>query len=67
MAIEELKSASISEINKLNGKKDLLKVVRLLSKISLAKQNTPSDLTQHYEIAKRKHKEIIKKLIGKSL
>ena len=62
MGVVELRNGSVAELNKLDSIKDLLKVARLLSKISLEKQNNPSDLTQHYAIAKRRHKEIIKEL-----
>ena len=62
MAIAEMKKAVIAEINKMDNLKDLIRVSRLLSKIALAKEKNPWDLTQHYEIVKRRHKEIIKEL-----
>ena len=62
MAIAEMKTGIIAEINKINNPKDLMKVSKLLSRIALAKEYNPSDLTQHYEIAKRRHKEILKEL-----
>lgn len=64
MGIVEMKLSAIKEITSLNNEKDLMKVLKHLSKIILAKENNPSDLTQHYEIAKRRHKEILKKLAG---
>jgi hypothetical protein len=63
MSITKMKVAAITEINKLDDQKDLARVLNLLSEISLDKQNNPSDLTQHYEIAKRRHKEILKELM----
>jgi hypothetical protein len=60
MSIVEMKLAAFTELNKLNDKKDLMKVLKQLSKIALAKEKNPLDKTQHYEIAKRKHKEILK-------
>jgi hypothetical protein len=64
MGLVEMKLAAITEINKINNEKDLRKVLSLLSKITLIKENNPADLTQHYEIAKKRHKEIINKLAG---
>ena len=63
MSIVKMKVAAIMEINKLYDQKDLVRVLKLLSGINLDKQNNPSDLTLHYEIAKRRHKEILTKLI----
>ena len=63
MSITKMKIAAITEINKLDDQKDLARVLNLLSEISLDKQNNPSDLTQHYEIGKRRHKEILRELI----
>ena len=60
MAIAEMKNGIIKEINKIDNLKDLIKLSRLLSRIALAKENNPSDLTQHYETAKRRHKELSK-------
>ena len=63
MSIAEMKQAAIAKINKLNAPALLVKILKLLSKISLAKEHNPSDRTQHYKIAKRRHAEILKKFI----
>jgi hypothetical protein len=39
-----------------------MNALKHLSGIILAKENNPSDLTQHYKITKKRHKKILKKL-----
>ena len=62
MSVAEMKLAAFKELNKINDKKDLMKILKLLSKIALAKDNNPLDKTQHYEIAKKRHQAILKEL-----
>lgn len=61
MSVAEMKVAAIAEVNKINNKQDLIMILQMLSKTSLSEQSKISDLTRHFEFAKRRHGQILTK------